>query len=79
MQVKINRPIMLGGKTYTKGVHDVQVPDGERWFFDALLASGAVECLQKVAETPQSAPKELEATQAAPVEEKPRKRAKRGA
>ena len=79
MQVKINRPIMLGGKTYTKGVHDVQVPDGERWFFDALLASGAVECLQKATETPQRAPKEPVATTAAPVEEKPRKRAKRGA
>ena len=50
MQVKINRCVMLGGKTYAKGVHDVTVPDGERWFFDALLADGAVECLPKAVE-----------------------------
>ena len=73
MQVKINRCVMLGGKTYAKGVHDVQVPDGERWFFDALLADGQIE----VAETPQSAPKEPEATPAAPEAEKPRKTRKK--
>ena len=73
MQVKINRPVILGGKTYAKGVHDVQVPDGERWFFDALLADGQIEA----AETLQSAPKEPEATPAAPEAEKPRKTRKK--
>lgn len=73
MQVKINRPVILGGKEYAKGVHDVTVPDGERWFFDALLAGGQIEA----AETLQSAPKEPEATQAAPEAEKPRKTRKK--
>lgn len=73
MQVKINRCVMLGGKTYAKGVHDVQVPDGEHWFFDALLADGQIEA----AETMQSAPKEPEATPAAPEAEKPRKTRKK--
>ena len=73
MQVKINRCVMLGGKEYAKGVHDVQVPDGERWFFDALLAGGQIEA----AETPQSAPKEPEAMPAAPEAEKPRKTRKK--
>lgn len=73
MQVKINRCVILGGKEYAKGVHDVQVPDGERWFFDALLADGQIEA----AETLQSAPKAPEATQAAPEAEKPRKTRKK--
>ena len=73
MQVKINRCVMLGGKTYANGVHDVTVPDGERWFFDALLAGGQIEA----ADTPQDAPKAPDATQAAPEAEKPRKRAKK--
>lgn len=71
MQVKINRPVMLGGKTYRVGMHDV--PNLSGWFAEALLASGAIV----PAETPQSAPKEPEATPAATVEEKPRKRAKK--
>ena len=75
MQVKINRPIMLGGKAYAKGVHDVPDGDLRGWFAEALLASGAIV----PAEKPQSAPKEPEATPAAPEAEKPRKRAKRGA
>ena len=73
MQVKINRCVMLGGKEYAKGVHDVTVPDGERWFFDALLADGQIEA----AETPQGAPKEPEAKPAAPEAEKPRKTRKK--
>lgn len=73
MQVKFNRPVKLGGKTYLPGEHDVTVPDAERWFFDALLASGAIV----PAETPQSAPKEPEATPAAPEAEKPRKTRKK--
>ena len=76
MQVKINRPVILGGKTYRPGVHDV--PDASGWFFDALVAGGQIVPVQKAAETPQSAPKEPEATPAAPEAEKPRKRAKKG-
>jgi hypothetical protein len=77
MQVKIKRPIMLGGKTYRPGAHDVQVQDGERWFFDALLASGDVETTSKAVEKPQEPAKEPDATPAAPEAEKPRKRAKK--
>ena len=77
MQVKINRHVMLGGKEYAKGVHDVTVPDGEQWFFDALIAGGQIVPVQKAAETPQSAQKEPEATTAASEAEKPRKRAKK--
>lgn len=73
MQVKINRPIMLGGKTYRTGVHEVPDGDLQGWFAEALLASGAIV----PAETPQSAPKEPEATPPAPEAEKPRKRAKK--
>ena len=73
MQVKINRCVMLGGKTYAKGVHDVHVHDGERWFFDALVADGQIEVagkLQELAKAPEAIP-------AAPEAEKPRKRAKK--
>lgn len=73
MQVKINRCVMLGGKTYAKGVHDVHVPDGERWFFDALLADGQIEA----AETPQEPARAPEAIPAAPEAEKPRKTRKK--
>lgn len=73
MQVKINRPVILGGKTYHKGVHDVPEGDLSGWFAEALLAGGAIV----PAETPQSAPKETEAIPAAPESEKPRKRAKK--
>ena len=79
MQVKINRPIMLGGKAYAKGVHDVTVPDGERWFFDALVAGGQIECLSKATETPQEPQTAPDEPTHAPEAEKPRKRAKRGA
>ena len=73
MQVKINRPVILGGKTYRPGVHDVPDGDLRGWFAEALLASGAIV----PAETPQSAPETQEATPAAPEAEKPRKRAKK--
>lgn len=50
MQVKFSRPVMLGGKTYTKGEHDVTVPDAERWFFDALIADGQITLVAQVDE-----------------------------
>ena len=42
MQVKINRCVMLGGKTYRNGVHEVPDGDLRGWFAEALLASGAI-------------------------------------
>ena len=79
MQVKIKRSIMLGGKTYRPGVHDVPDGDLRGWFAEALLASGAVESLQKAAEKPQEPAKEPEATPAAPEPAKARKTRKKAA
>lgn len=79
MQVKITRPIMLGGKTYRPGAHDVQVQDGERWFFDALLASGAVESLQKAAQMPAQTPEAAPQGEGSPAPVKARKTRKKAA
>lgn len=65
MQAQFKRPIILGGKTYTKGAHDVPDTDAKGWFWDALIADGSIVVVEQP--KPEPAPEH---------EDKPKRRKK---
>lgn len=68
MQVQLNCPVSLGGKTYGTGQHSIPEKDACGWFFEGLVAEGKAVVLR--VEGVVNTPAEVKPVRKAPVRRK---------